>query len=319
MKSRLALRILVAGLAWAGAGRIAAASLSGLALREEAQVDREGVFLAQIATAPDGSRLPPIRLLEAPAPGTPVVLPRARLLALLAEAGVVLAPANCAGADAVRVSRRTRQLDEAEFRDRLVAALQAGRPGDAGEFEARLPHSWRPVPVPDEPLEVRFVDPLPPRLNSRQVVRVELLSGSESVGAWSLLLQLRLWREVWVTRATLRRGDALDDASVARERRDVLACNETLAELPADLRALEMAEFVPANTPLSPRHLRLRPVVRRGQNADAVLEDGPLQLVLRVEVLEDGAPGQTIRLRNSLSRRELRGIVQNEKTIRICL
>jgi flagella basal body P-ring formation protein FlgA len=32
-------------------------------------------------------------------------------------------------------------------------------------------------------------------------------------------------------------------------------------------------------------------------------------------VLEDGAPGQVVRLRNAVSRRELRGKVQNEKSI----
>ena len=65
--------------------------------------------------------------------------------------------------------------------------------------------------------------------------------------------------------------------------------------------------------------MRLRPVVARGQTADAVVRDGAMLISLKVEVLEEGAPGQMVRVRNPQSRRELRGKVQDEKTIAITL
>ena len=42
-------------------------------------------------------------------------------------------------------------------------------------------------------------------------------------------------------------------------------------------------------------------------------------LTVKVEVLEDGLPGQTIRVRNLKSKREFRGKVQNEETIHVTL
>jgi flagella basal body P-ring formation protein FlgA len=40
---------------------------------------------------------------------------------------------------------------------------------------------------------------------------------------------------------------------------------------------------------------------------------------MKVDVLEDGATGQVIRIRNPQTRRELRGKVQDEQTILISL
>ena len=40
-----------------------------------------------------------------------------------------------------------------------------------------------------------------------------------------------------------------------------------------------------------------------------------MTISLKVEVLEEGAVGQSVRVRNPVSKREFRGKVQNEQTI----
>ena len=52
----------------------------------------------------------------------------------------------------MRVSRRVRQLDEAELTALLTAALQREYVKDLGELELRLSSPWTAVTVPDEPL-----------------------------------------------------------------------------------------------------------------------------------------------------------------------
>ena len=56
-----------------------------------------------------------------------------------------------------------------------------------------------------------------------------------------------------------------------------------------------------------------------GKLADAIITDGAMTLSVKVEILEDGLPGQTIRVRNLKSKREFRGKVQNEETIHVTL
>jgi len=310
---------LLAALSLTGVAEPPAAPLSlSLALHAEVPADSPGVSLAQLAAAPDGSVLPELRLLAAPRAGQPLTLTRAALQELLARATPACTVTNWSGAERVRITRRIRTLSEGDVKDLLTPALQDRCVQDRGELELRLSRPWVPVAVPDEPLTLRLMELPPSGISSLLLVRFELLSGTESVGNWQAVLQAKVWREIWVARTALRRGQVVSEADLTRERRDVLALREPLADPAATTATLELTEGLQAGAPLLQRHLRLQPVMRRGQSAEAILQDGAMNLVLKVEVLEDGAPGQLIRLRNPLSRRELRGKVQNEKTVLVC-
>ena len=67
------------------------------------------------------------------------------------------------------------------------------------------------------------------------------------------------------------------------------------------------------------RQVRVRPVLQRGRVVDGVYKDGMLSISLKVETLEDGSPGQIVRVRNPKTRRELYGKVENEETVLISL
>ena len=56
-------------------------------------------------------------------------------------------------------------------------------------------------------------------------------------------------------------------------------------------------------------------MVFRGHLLDAIVQEGGLVISVKVEALENGAPGQTVRVRNLNSKREFRGKVQNEETV----
>jgi flagella basal body P-ring formation protein FlgA len=109
------------------------------------------------------------------------------------------------------------------------------------------------------------------------------------------------------------------DADIVRDRRDVLAAHEPLADFAPGDTTLEVAESVPANNILFARDLKLRTVIHRGQVADAILQDGALNITMKVEALEDGAPGQMIHFRNPTSQRSLTGKVLDEHTIEVSL
>jgi MoxR-like ATPase len=106
---------------------------------------------------------------------------------------------------------------------------------------------------------------------------------------------------------------------LGRDRRDLLTVHEPLAEISPDDATQELVEPLSAGSLLLARSLKLRPVIHRGQVADAVLQSGALSISMKVEALEDGAPGQIIRVRNSQSRRDIRGKVMNEQTVLVSL
>jgi flagella basal body P-ring formation protein FlgA len=293
----------------------AAAGPGAWLLLTNAQVDSEGVFLAQVVTPDPAAPLPPVRLADAPVFGQAAVLSRAQIEEAIQKVAPALALPGWTGAGQVRLTRRSRVLAEAEVRELLTSALQRDFVKDKGDLEIRLLRPWAPMLAPDEPLAVRVVDLPGTGVSASCIVRFELSTRKETLGPWQAPLVTKIWRDVWVARGPIRREALFTEADVARERRDVLNVRDLLLpSLPMD-SAIEFAENVSAGSVIYLRSVRLRPVIRRGQLVDAHLRDGPMQISLRVEVLESGAPGQFVRVRNPQSRREFKGKVQDEQTV----
>ncbi len=228
-------------------------------------------------------------------------------------------PIQTAKAEPTPVARPARQLDEAELTELLTDGLQRRVTHDRGELELRLGRPWTPLSVPAEGLSLRFTELPPNGIAPTFVARFELLVGTQLLGSWQTVFRAKLFRDVVVTRAALRRGQPIQVSDFAVERRDVLQGRETLSELPASISGLELVESLPAGAPVTARSLQLSPVVRRGELVEALVVDGSMSISLKVEALENGAPGQTVRVRNLTTRKEFRGKVRDEQTILVSL
>jgi len=145
-----------------------------------------------------------------------------------------------------------------------------------------------------------------------------LHTATERVGHWQSVLQAKIWRPIPLARCLLSRGELLRDADVTMERRDILTVRDAVLNPPAG-ETLELTQSVAVGMPVLNRTLRQRPLIKRGQMVEAVFEDGSLKISLKVEALEDGVLGQSVRLRNPKTRHELYGKVQNEESVSITL
>jgi flagella basal body P-ring formation protein FlgA len=96
---------------------------------------------------------------------------------------------------------------------------------------------------------------------------------------------------------------------------DVLASRDKPIPPSTDLSVYEMNYTILEGTVLSQRYLRLTPAIHRGDMVTGWLKRGLLEINLRLEALEEGAPGQIIRLKNPNTRKTLRGIVRDEQSI----
>ncbi len=284
-----------------------------------AQVDGSGIHLDQILEPGKGESVPHVKIGEAPLPGKVVTLTRARVLEAIRAQKDMDAPSVLVGAESVRVTRRMRRLEDAEALELLETTLQKDLVGQRGELELRWSRPWMPITIPDDPLRVRILDMPLSGLSGNFVLRFELSAGAVVLGAWSAGVHAQVWREIWVTRVPLARGQGVRDADLALEKRDVLTFKEELVALDPNDGRLEFARAIPAGSPIFARMVRVRPVIRRGQVVEALIEDGSLQIGAKVEVLEDGAPGQFVRVRNLQSRREFKGKVRDEETVLVVL
>ncbi len=287
-----------------------------LQLNAVAPVCGDGVFLPQIFSS--AQPLPAIKLCDAPAFGKNLVLTREQLGDLLA-ANAPACGTNFSGADSVKISRRARTLGESDILGLLTATLQKNYIKDKGQLELRLAQPWNALVLPDEPLTLDILELPTAGVVPGFIVRFSLRTAHETLGTWSANLKAQVWREVWVASTQLKRGEAVNLNAFARERRDILNLRELPADISANDDALELTEALPPGVPLLARMVKARAVVHRGQRADALVQDGAMSIKTKVEVLEDGAPGELVRARNSVTRRDLTGKVLDEKTILISL
>lgn len=227
-------------------------------------------------------------------------------------------PSNSQTNDAADASP-ARILNEADMTALLTKTLQQNYVKDKGELELDFTQPWNAPTVPDEPLTVKILELPTAGVTSSFIVRFQLCTKTRAIGTWQATLQAHVWRDVWVAHSALERGELLADADVTHERRDVLNVHEELAGFSAGDATLELADSVSAGNILLARDLKPRAVLHRGQIADAVLRDGALSITMKVEVLEDGAPGQIIRARNPVSQRNLTGRVLDDQTILVSL
>jgi flagella basal body P-ring formation protein FlgA len=290
----------------------------GLSLRPTTQVDATGIYFDQVV-AGDPAGVPHLRLAPAPALGRVVSWTPAQINALLIEHAPELATTNWEGAAQVRIARRTRQLTESDLKELLTASLQQDYVKDRGELELRFTRAVPAAVVPDEPLTVKLLELPNAGVTPNFIARFELRAGDEVAGQWQIPVQASVWREVWVAAGNLKRGQLARDAALSRDRRDLLVNRDALTAVDLESPALEVAENLAPGMPLTSRSLRLRPLVHRGRLAEAIVRDGALTVSVKVEVLEDGLPGQLVRVRNVKSKREFRGTVQNEATILVTL
>jgi flagella basal body P-ring formation protein FlgA len=296
-------------------------------LLPKVQVDGSGIFLSQLVVPTSSSSvvhpptvvLPHLRLAPAPSLSQTASLSRAQIIELAHDAVPELAGTNWTGPAVVKVSRKTRPITDAAMIQLLTAALQEQQVKDMGELELRLLSPLPPSLIPDEGVTIRITELPDAGIQPDFFVRCELWNGPEHVSDWQLGLKASIWHEIPVATDRLVRGLPLKDAPVQLVRRDVLVIRDALLNWPVTDPNIELNNTVVAGMPILNRDLHLRPLVARGKIVDGLYEDGPLSISLKVETLEDGQPGQTIKVLNPKTKRELYGKVKNEQTVLITL
>ncbi len=276
----------------------------------------DGVFLPQIFTSTDP--LPAVKLCDTPAFGKNLILTREKVFELLA-ANAMSVGTNFSGADAVKISRRSRTFGESDALGLLTATLQKDFVKDKGQLELRLGQPWKALVLPDEPLTLDVQEMPMNGVTPSFIVRFALRTANETLGIWTANLRASVWREVCVASRQLKRGESVTADVFVRERRDILNVRESLPDLAANEDGLEITESISTGAVLVAHMIKARTVLHRGQRADALVQDGALSIKTKVEILDDGAPGETVRARNAVTHRDLSGKVLDARTILISL
>jgi len=176
------------------------------------------------------------------------------------------------------------------------------------------------VPVPANALvEVQIVSHPPTGPAAFMRTQYALLVDGRPVGEWTGFFKAQLIKEVWLTGKIASRHALLDQVKLIRKKVDVINLRTGVWEGKPD-STLQLTQSMSTGMVLLPRHVRRTPVILRNQVVTGVLLYKALRIELRnLLALEEGAPGDVIRLRNNSSYKEIRGRIINDRTVQLSL
>jgi flagella basal body P-ring formation protein FlgA len=211
--------------------------------------------------------------------------------------------------------QQTMTLTQEDLAERIAFMLADEYRTIEGEFQVEFLRPQETITVPDGVVEVALRSPLSGGLRSRVLLRYEVKVNDQSVYSADMPAEVRVMRDVLVSNRRLSRKERLTSDDVNLERWDILKLRDEPIDPATDISAFQVHYSAMKGTILTQRHVRLIPVVSRGDIVIGQLQRGLLEINLQVEVVEEAAPGQTVRVRNIKSRKLLTGIVSNENTI----
>jgi flagella basal body P-ring formation protein FlgA len=271
-------------------------------LPRNVQVEADALSLGLVAVvcADDDAlsrRAAAIPMGRAPLPKEEIVIDRATILGRLASSGIAASDVQLSGADKVVVARNEKTIAADEVARAAEGFLEKNRP--APQASRWLPtRAAQDMTVPAFEATRLEASLVPHEVTGEAKVEVAALAGGRRLAAQTVLFRLGYVQREAVTTADLSPGDVLTPGNV--EIRTVLA----LAPPPDDWAppyGFQAAQAMRIGTVVRPALVRsARPAVavRRGENVAMRIRATGFSLRALGQALDDGRPGDLIKVRN---------------------
>jgi len=278
-----------------------------LPLLESAEVAGTQVMLRDLLSPADGHRLDPlvgsILLFRAPEPGMKRKVSR-ETLARLVERQLNKDQLRLVGASNVTVSRKGVWIEPVEVETVLsdyLAAAESQLNGVHLSFEKiYLPPHFM---VPSGKLEHQIIPSEPQVIGSQRMTLITRVDG-QVVSNRSIRVLIKAMAQVVVASADLRRGEEVAPASLLLQEQDISKLEEPFFALD-ELVGKQVKQAVRAGQPLQRRQIDFPPLIKRGEKVVIQAHSRNMSLKASGEALQNGEQGETIRVRNTQSQREI--------------
>jgi len=290
-----------------------------VAVAPESVVDGASVRLGDVA-ALEGERaqqLAGLVLAPAPAPGESRSIAGSRVLAALQRELGTLDVVRYTIPALVRVRRASQDVTEETIRE-VVERYLVEQFAD-GQREARLRSLEVPgvVRIPPGPFEARVAVPPGAAVVGRARLQVELVQEGTVVRTVWITADVALEGTVVVARRPIARGETIGAEDLTVERREIPANGGDLVSDPLEAEGLVARAALPALAPLRREQLTAPILVRRGDAVLLVAERGGLRLTVPAEVQDEAAAGESVRVTNRVSKKDVVARVLDARTVRV--
>ncbi len=172
-----------------------------------------------------------------------------------------------------------------------------------GELQVEVLSTLPRVAPAANPWRIEVLE-FPSLVASIMQVRVRAVSTDREPFDLSLNLRVQVWREVWAAREPIAKDSPFDPSQLDLRRVDVLRERNVIPSSSADSTMMFRTQ-VAAGRLLQWRDIERRALVRKGDMVDVIASDGLLTVKMKALAMQNGAAGETITVRNMVSKRDI--------------
>jgi flagella basal body P-ring formation protein FlgA len=290
----------------------------------EAQVQGPQITLGDVATVQGEStdtvaRMRHVLLGQAPPAGVERLLSKSTLVTQLKHQGLWTQEIEFQGALQIRVRRASQRLDLQHLETVVRQALSRRLSQTTQRTSIRDIRGLKPIFVPLGPVEYEVTVPGRHMLLGSTSFTLSIQVAGKVAKQLHGTATIAVAQEVVSLVRPVAQGEIITADAVSRTQVQVTQPLRQVVTQPADVIGKHARRSLAGNAPLSTQDVTTVPVVHRGGMVRIVLESPLIKMSTPGEALEAGKPGDTIRVKNTSSNREVRAQVIDKQTVRIPL
>lgn len=176
---------------------------------------------------------------------------------------------------------------------------------------------WIPIKVPKDNWSVNIFDFSANNLCSNMTIGCSISSGSEILKRVWLSLKCSVLVDGLISNKHINRSSPLSFSDFNVQSVDILNIRGGVISANMSISDLELTKAISLGQVLTWRDVTPKPKIRQGDQVDVVAMEGSMTVTMRAVALESGKIGDTIILRNENSRRNLRGEILGDGSIKV--
>jgi flagellar basal body P-ring formation protein FlgA len=295
------------------------AAAERIAVSPDSVVSGASVRLGDVATL-EGERvrgLAELVLASAPAPGESRSIAGTRVLDAVKRELPDLQDVRYTIPPLVRVRRASQDVPADVLRELVERFLDEQLASNDREPKLRSLDVVGPVRLPPGPFDARVMVPPNGALVGRIRLQIELTQADQPTRAVWATADVGLEGPVVLVRRAIERGEALRAEDVTVERREISDKAAGLLVDPSEAEGRVARVPLAASIPLRRDMLAAPPVVRRGDAVLLVAQRGSMRLTVPAEVKDDAGLGESVKVTNRVSRKDVVGRVLDARTVAV--
>ncbi|MCF6178514.1 MAG: flagellar basal body P-ring formation chaperone FlgA [Geopsychrobacter sp.] len=279
-----------------------------LPLKGNAEVESSQVVLSDLLSVADASRLAKISgqitLFKAPAVGMKRKVSRQTIRRLVGRQ-IKSDQLQLSGADSVTIIRKGEWIEPVEVEKVLNDYLSSAESalGDGFQLSFKKIHLPPRFMVPVGKIEYQVIPAEPKVIGSRRMTLITRVDG-QVVSNRSLLVVLKATAQIVVAVENLQRGDLISSSSIELQAQDVSDLEKPFFTI-GQLLGKQLKQSVRRGQPLVRRQVDFPPLIKRGAQVTIQAKSKGLILKASGEARQDGELGETIRVRNNGSQKDI--------------